>query len=91
MYLLVACTSGNWRLWFRVDKRMGIVQFYPPNGAGCLAFMWHPVAKSASLPVWANPLSGSFTGLRGVTRMKIFITGCGLGAPEVKKTMGQPE
>ena len=33
--------------------------------------MWHPVAKSAFLPVWANPPSGSFTGLRYVTRIKI--------------------
>ena len=70
---------------------MGIVQFNPPTEQGAQPLMRHPVAKSASLPAWANPPSGRFTGLRCAMRMTIFKTGCGLGAPVVKKTLGQPE
>ena len=58
---------------------------------GAQPFMWHPVAKSASLPAWANLPFGSFTGLHYTLRILIFKTACGLGAPVVKKTLGQPE
>ena len=62
-------------------------QFNALTEQGAYLFKWHPVAKSAFLSAWANPSSSS-TGLQVIMKILIFKTGCGLGAPVVKKTMG---